>query len=487
MTDSNRVRLTHVREVTPGTTPNTPRMRAARLTSEAIGLEPTFIDSEEFRDDRMNVEPVKVSEENNGTVGFEFSYPPDNSPLSDWFESAFFSTWANTPERDNDGSADSVITAVATTNTEVTHLTGDAFVARHLVRFTGFGVANNNGVFVCTTGGTTSSRYVGSGITDEAAPPAAARMKVVGFMGASGDITATASGLGSTSLDFTTLGLVVGQWIKIGGTASSDKFANVAANNGWARITAIAATALTLDNRPSGWNTDDGASKTIKVWFGDRLRNGVTMIGQTLEKGFMEQAVPTYVVGRGQVVDQLNMRLEQKRQITGTFTFRGMGGSQSTTSLDASPDARTTNPVMAGSANVGRVAEAGAVLSSPNWCRSLTFDIRNNLRDKNDIQEVATVGLGAGEFMCELQVETYFGSNALYEKLIAGTAGAINTRVQKNGQAVVFTWPHVTFTGGKPAATARNTDVMLPLRGKASVDSVTNCIMQLDRVEYFET
>ncbi|TGV23899.1 hypothetical protein EN811_31160, partial [bacterium M00.F.Ca.ET.168.01.1.1] len=92
--------------------------------------------------------------------------------------------------------------------------------------------------------------YVGSGITDEAAPAAAARMKVVGFQGSSGDITATSTGIGSTTLDFTTLGLTVGQWIKIGGIAAGEQFATAALNT-FARITAIAANALTLDNLPA--------------------------------------------------------------------------------------------------------------------------------------------------------------------------------------------------------------------------------------------
>ncbi|TGU26729.1 hypothetical protein EN793_33225, partial [Mesorhizobium sp. M4B.F.Ca.ET.150.01.1.1] len=146
---------------------------------------------------------------NQGAINGELSFPVDDSPFSDWLESLFYNSWSNQPFRDNDGAADSVITAVTTTNTEVTHTTGAAFVASQLVRFTGFGVANNNGVFKCTTGGTTTSRYVGSGITDEAAPAAAARMKVVGFQGSSGDITATSTGIGSTTLDFTTLGLTV--------------------------------------------------------------------------------------------------------------------------------------------------------------------------------------------------------------------------------------------------------------------------------------
>ena len=58
-------------------------------------------------------------------------------------------------------------------------------------------------------------------------------VKVVGFQGATGDVTATATGLGSTLLDFTTLGLSAGQWIWVGGDTSGVKFAT-AACNGWA-------------------------------------------------------------------------------------------------------------------------------------------------------------------------------------------------------------------------------------------------------------
>ena len=145
-------------------------------------------------------------------------------------------------------------------------------------------------------------------LTAETAPPGTGRLKVVGFQGASGDITATAGGLGSTSLDFTTLGLAVGQWIKVGGTAAGDRFATAGLND-WARIVAISANALTLDNKPSGWTTDAGTSKTIKVWFGDYIKNGVTKTALTLEKGFLGQDTPTYIALRGMTVNTFEMSM----------------------------------------------------------------------------------------------------------------------------------------------------------------------------------
>lgn len=485
MTDSNRLRLTHVREATLGTTPNTPRMRTARLTGETLEYAPEFVDSEELRDDRMNEDPIKVGERNAGPVNFEFSFPPDNSPESDWLESALFAEWVLAPVRDNDGTPDSVITDVADTTDVVTCTTGTAFVAGHLARFTGFTAAANNGVFKCTTGSATVPAFLGANFVAEAAPPAAARIKVVGFQGASGDLNATADGISSSSLDFTTLGLAVGQWIKIGGTATGSKFVT-AALNGWARISAIAANLLSLDNKPSGWTTETGTGLTVKVWFGDRIANGTTMLGQTLERRFMGQQTPTSIIQRGMVVDQYQLQMQRKQRITGSATFLGMSGEVTNTSLDASPDARSTSRVMAGSVNVARVSDDGAAVAGPNYSQSFNLTIRNNLRDKGELTQIPLIDIGAGDQVVEGELTTYFGSKTLMEKLLAGGTGQVASIIQKDGQAVVLDLPRITRMGGAASATAKNQDVTLPLRFKASKDPVTGAQIALNRLEYYE-
>jgi hypothetical protein len=460
-------------------------MRTMRITGESLNFTPEYVDSEELRSDRMLGDPIKVMQASSGGVNFELSYPDDESPLSEVFRSAFYNTWTNTPQRYNDGTADSVITNLANSTDVATVATGDAFVAGQLVRFTGFTAAGNNGIFKCTTGSATVPAFLGAGFTLEAAPPATAKMKVVGFQGASGDITASSTGLSSTSLNFTTLGLSVGQWIKIGGTASGDKFATAALND-WMRITAITATALTLDNRPSGWTTDAGTSKTIKVWFGDQIKNGTTQTGLSIEKGFMGQTSPTYIVNTGMVVDALEMTMTSKQKITGSATFTGMGGSESTTSLDASPDAATTGLIMASNANVGRLAENGSTLTSPNWARELTFSIANNLRTIESIDQASPVDVREGECTVTGKISTYFGSDTLLAKLYAGTATAINARVAKSSQAMIWQFPRVTMRSGNPAAGGKNQDVMLDMDWQSSLDSTTNAHVILDRLEYYE-
>lgn len=486
MTSANRVQVATVDESTLGTTPNTPRMRLARFTSGDPQFKPTFVDPDEIRSDRMLNDPIKVMSEADVQLGGELYFPIDGDPLSNFIRSAMYSTWVNTPSRDNDGTADSVITNVATSGTIVTVNTGAAFVAGQLVRFSGFTVAGNNGVFKCTTGSATAPAFVGSGITDEAAPPAAARMKVVGFIGAAGDISATSAGLASSSLDFTALGLAVGMWVKVGGTGSGDHFAT-AANNSWARIQVIAAHLITLDNKPTGWAAEVNTAATIKVFFGDYIKNGITKKGVSIEFGYLGQTVPTYVLCAGQIPNTMEWNISSRQKITTTLAFMGMSGTLSTTAQDASPDARSTAVVMAANANVSRMSEGGTKLVMPNCAREITYQINNNLRKIECVDDDAPVDINEGQFELTGRLNGYYGSDALYTKFLAGTPTSISSIIEKNNQAFIMEVPRATYRAGSPNVTGKNTDVMLPLDFAASIDSTyTNAAFIINRMEYVD-
>lgn len=490
MPSSNRTQLASVKEVTLGTTPNTPRMRLRRSSGEGLKYLPIFEDSGELRSDRMNTPPIKTDEQSDGTINFELSFPFQDTPADVDIQSAMYNTWNNTNYRDNDGSADSVITNVATTNTVLTVTTGTAFVAKELYRFTGFGVAGNNGVFACTTGSATVPRFVGSGITDETVPPAAARVKCVGFIGDSGDINAVSNGLSSTTTDFTSFPwLVPGKWIKIDSTTVGKGFV-ATQNNTWARVLAVTSTLLTLDNLPATWATETGTALTIKVYCGDQIKNGTTQIGQTIERGFLGQTVPTYIAQPGMVAKQYQLTL-QKGIIKGVVTYQGMtGANQGTVTLDASPDAATSMtayPVMAGGSNIGRIAEAGATLTSPNFIKSLDITIDNNVTPIDAADTMGPAGITGHSCTVMAKLNTYFGDNSLLTKFFAGTATNCNARVVKNNQAFIVTLPQLTYNGdGSPNASAINTDVMLPLSAKASKEETyTNAQILFDRMEFY--
>jgi hypothetical protein len=487
MTRANGTRLSLVREATFGTTPASARMRSERFTGESLSYVPKFTRSNEIRSDRNAPAMIKIGEETGGGLNFEWTYPEDGTALSERIASLMFNDWTNTPTFDNDGTADSVITdAGTTTDTYVVASGGAAVKAGHLVRATGFTNSANNQIFKAAS--STSTTVVGSGLslTAETAPPGTAKLKVVGFQGASGDVTALADGLGSTSLDFTTLGLSVGQWLKVGGSATGDKFGTAALND-WVRISGtITATKIPLDNLPSGWTTDSGTGKTIKVWFGDHIKNSTTRISHSTERAFLAQATPTYIVHHGMIADGLDLTIPTEEKITGSLTFLGLTSAQGTAEYGTTYDAVTTNEVMAGSVNVGRIAESGSTLTSPNWVKSLTIQARNNCYRIGAADSLGAVDIQPGDFEVTGTLESYFGDNSLLTKLLAGTTGSINARTAKNSQATIFQIPSATFTQGSPNAAQKNSDVMLPLGYGSNPDSTTSSSMLMDRLPYYE-
>lgn len=493
MTSANRTQVVCVRESTLGVTPNTPRMRKMRITGESLSFAPTYVDSEEIRDDRMLGDPIKTNQVSQGGINFELSYPDDLSPLSEIIMSAFENAWVNTPQFFNDGTADSVITDAGTVvSTYAVNAGGTAVKVGHLVQAKGFGQAANNQIFRASA--STATTVVGAtGLVAEVAPPGTASLKVVGFAGVSGDITALADGLGSTALDFTTLGLVVGQAVKVGGSAAGSQFAFLisagakARAAAYARVTGIAANKLTLDNLPSGWTTDAGTGKTIWVFFSDQIKNGVTKNSLSIEKGFLAQPVPSYITNLGMCANTFSIEATSGDKIKGSVAFTGMGGGISTTTLDAAPDAVTTGVVMAANSNVGRLGVNQVQLGAPNWAKGFTLQINNNLRSRDAVDSDAPVDIADGECTVTGKLTTYFGSKDEVEAFYNGTPRAINTRVTKNGQTLFFQIPRAVYRGGgNPQATAKNTDVMADFDWQASQDVATNAHVILDRLPYVE-
>ena len=190
-------------------------------------------------------------------------------------------------------------------------------------------------------------------------------------------------------------------------------------------------------------------------------------------------------------VNERSLDIKSKSKITVSTSFIGMGGSQSTAALDASPDAVTTGLVMAANANVGRVSENETGLTDPNWASSLTLKFSNSLRTLEAIDSTSPVGVNPGEFTASGEINTYFGSNSLLAKLYDATSTSINCRITKTSasvpQAMIFTLPTVYLrAGGNPMATGKSTDVMASFTYTAAYNSTYSASAMLDRLEYFE-
>lgn len=166
-----------------------------------------------------------------------------------------------------------------------------ALAENTLIVARGFATSGNNG-FKVVSAGSDATHIVTSGLTAETLTSGqGATVEVCGFQFAAGDAQIDADGnLIATAKNLTDFGLEAGQMIFIGGDSAATKFAT-AAHRGYARVS-IAPTSgkITLDNKQSGkfgaGAADNGATKTVQIFYGRTARVRATTHGSYSEKTY---------------------------------------------------------------------------------------------------------------------------------------------------------------------------------------------------------
>lgn len=483
MTTTNLIGIRYGEE-NPVGTPAT-RLRTARYTGEGVTSRNTFLTSEEIRVDRQPSGTTLTDTEVVGPLNGYLVFRSSDELLG----GVMAESWVTTPTRDNAGTADSVITAVTdTTDTFTVASGGAAFLAGMLIRTSGFTNAANNALF--TVASSTATTVVVAGtptLTDEAAPPANARITVVGVQGASADITATATGLSSTILDFTTMPCPVGSWIKIGGTATATKF-DTAALNTWVRVIARTATTLTLDNRPATWGVDAGTGKTIRLWFSDYLRNGSTKRTWTYEKVFAGHTPDNYLVFDGVMMSGCTLTAQPGQQVSLTFETVGREPRvSSTTPIDASPIDASPSGIMNAVTDVALIAEGGVLVTGPNYIQQFTFSVANNIMQGKAVSVFGSAVVELGQLEISGNLTTYCGDLAIWDKIKNNTATSITAVFAKDNNQYLFHVPVCRLRGDAPSAPGTNQFSLINGSYVAEYNSSHIYTAQISRFEYVES
>lgn len=460
---TNRVAIAKVRETTFGTTPASPAFKAIRETSSSLNANPKTVITSEIRSDRQVTDLILVGEEASGSVGGELAF----SVVDDDVEEALQGTWANNPS-----------ITVVTIDTEISDVTtttmtvsagGAAFVVGMLTLTANFTTAANNKLARVSSSSATTIVYPAATFAVEAAQiPVGAAVRQVGFMGASADIAAVTSGgnaLTSTLLDFTTLAIAKGEWVKVGdGDTASCSFATTA-NNGFCRVSAITATRLSFDRVPVGWTADVGTGITLRVFTGDFITNASTKRSNTIERQYLDHSPVTYEYLRGMTLNTL--QVDAKAQAIATYTKNYIGKdavTQTTRFASASDVAAPTYGVLNTSTNVGRIGFDGATVIGPNFVMAASFTINNNIRAQQAIGSIGAVGTGNGEFTVTGTIETYFGDKSIYDKVVNNTLTSFDMRVGRadgNRESLLFDFPSIKLSSGAPSVSGKNADVMI--------------------------
>lgn len=378
------------------------------------------------------------------------------------------------------GSVASVMGAVATGVT-VNDPTG--FAIGDKVFISGFANQANNGLKTLT--GITGATLEFTGAVAEQSRYGVT-VASVGINADAADLEVDASGplplLTSTTLDFTTLGFTPGEWIFIGGDLAANQFAE-AANNGFKRIRAIAANALTLDKSDDPMVTDDGAGKSVSLFWGRFLKNEIGGLIKRrtyqLERTLgsidgLEPPQSEYLVGA--VPSEATFNLATADKVTVDMSFIATDGEQRTQVEGLKPGSRPTLPesdAFNTSSDVKRIrmALAGSTDEAPiplfAFVTDLSLTINNTLTANKAIGKLGAIDITAGTFAVSASTTAYFSDISAVKAVRDNADVTLDVIFVKANAGIVADLPLVALGDGR-ATVELDQPIMLPLSADAA-------------------
>lgn len=338
-----------------------------------------------------------------------------------------------------------------------------ALAQNTLVYARGFTGSGNNGLKVVDSGATTTTIPVTTDLTDEATIPATQNVSVdvCGYRTAAGDLGVDASGnLTSTTLDFTTLGLTVGQAIRIGGDAALNQFSN-AENSGFARVTAIAANLLTLDKKSQTFVTEAGVAQEVDLYFGRFVRNVSVDDSDYLERSFHFEGAyqdlggvgtDEYEYAKGNYCNTVGFELPLTDKATVSFAFTGTDTEPPSTTRETNADSPLV-PVQTSAYNTSadiarlRITETDETGLTTDF-KSLTFNINNNVSPEKVLSQLGARYMNAGNLEIDIEAQLLFTDSDVATAVRNNTTVTMDFVVSNDDGAILIDVPSMTLGGG---------------------------------------
>lgn len=407
----------------------------------------------------------------------------------------------------------------------------DVFSIGDLVLASGFTSAANNGLKRVTglTGDTNVA--VAEDIVDEAAPPAAARLTVVGFQFGSGEVDVSFTGgvtrivRASGTKDFLDFGLIPGEAIYVGGDAAGTSFAT-AANNGRKRVLSVTSTEIVIDKSDAAMADETGTGLTIQIFLPARsIKNEADPDLQVRRSYQQERTLGSnsgdtnkqaqYVTGA--VASEFALNLETASLATADLSY--IAADSETLDENNLPTnfPRTSPPVAADaikseSSNLGStivpVEQADAFNTSSDLSRirlarvvpgnvapdpivgflqSLTLNIGQNAEGNKALGVFGSFEISVGTFEVGADLTGYFSDVAAIAAVEAAEDVTLDFWQVKSNAGIVFDLPLVTVSDGRPSV-EQDSPITIPLNSAAAtgaaVDPTLNHTLMMSVFDY---
>jgi len=340
----------------------------------------------------------------------------------------------------------------------------------------GFSIAANNSLKALSADASTSDTEIQvAGLTSEASPPTNVEFEIAGIRPETGDLTIvvtaavpdtspaavvlTSNNNSVTSpIDFTTLGLSVGQFIHIGGLTSSEQFS---AGAGYARIKVIAAQQLDLDKPDSTLATDTGAGETVDLLFGRFTRNVPIDDADFLEQYINFEATfrnldnpsgDMYQYSLDNLANTAAFNMPPRDKATTTFGFVGTD-TDNPTDTQKSGASTPIEPNQTGAfgttSDIARLQLTNLTDDGFSTCfKSLNITLNNTISTEKCIGTLAAIFLNFGNFEVDIESQILFTEATIIDAIRDNETVTIDWRLTNDDGAIYFDVPNMTLGGG---------------------------------------
>lgn len=358
-----------------------------------------------------------------------------------------------------------------------------AFLAGHLIKSSGFGVAANN-LMTIVVSTDADDITVGNLLADEASPPAGAKIEVVGFQLGSGTSAIAMNGalvrLTDSGTNFTTLGLLPGEWVFVGGDSAPTKFGTNLP--GFARISVINAGYLEFDKVSWAASAETGTGKTIQIFFGNLLRNepsAANIVRRTynIERTLGNDGVGVmseYLVGA--VANELTVNIPQADKVNVDLSFVAIDNVQRTGTLGPKGGTRpalVAEDAINTSSDFARIKLAlasttdAAVVPLFAFATELTLTVNNNVSPNKAIGTLGAFDTSTGTFEVGGSLTAYFADVAAVQAVRNNSDVTLDIAIAKGNRGIVFDIPLLSLGDGR-LSVEQDQPITLPLEQNAA-------------------
>ena len=372
----------------------------------------------------------------------------------------------------------------------------DDFLVGSLLFAAGFTNTANNGLKNVSSITGPDTLEVSEALVDET-PAAAAKIARVGHVAAGDDLGVTAGAayptITSTALDFTTLGLIPGEWIFVGGDSAATQFAT-AGNNGFKRVRSVAANVLTLDKGVAMTTEVLAGGETIQLFFGRVLKNetGSDIVRRTynLERtlGAPDDAAPTDIQAEyleGQVPSEFTLSIPTAEKVTCSLAFVG---ADNTVYTAATALKTGTRPALVEadafntSSDIPRIKMAvhSTTDEAPDalfaFLSELTLTINNNVTPNKAVGVLGAFEVTAGTFQVSGELTAYFANVSAVQAVRNNSDITLDVHLAKANAGMSLDIPLIAL-GNARLDVSQDEPITLPLSMEAATGAKLDSAM----------